>query len=225
MKINYCLPIVESSMEQIEQILKNQSANFSYFEIWLDYIRELDPEFPVQISSAYGNKLIFLFRRQKLDAPLMPAKVRTDILTSLSGSDSLVDLDINDQAAELHLSLENHLKVKLICSYHNYTRTPSDEELREIILKMDSYSPEIYKIACNCKEQSDSLRLMKLLLHLKSEDKKFVVLGMGEKSLITRLFGTKWGNEMLFAPTDISKSTAVGQYTKDKYERIFKLLK
>lgn len=47
---------------------------------------------------------------------------------------------------------------------------------------------------------------------------------MGEFGIITRIFGTIWGNEMIFAPKSIEGASAPGQLTKKQLEDIFKAL-
>ena len=86
------------------------------------------------------------------------------------------------------------------------------------------YNPQIIKIATMCQSPKDGLRLLDLLISLKSEQKKYIILGMGEYGTITRVYGTLWGNEMIFAPEKEADASAPGQFTKKQYEEIFKIL-
>ena len=47
---------------------------------------------------------------------------------------------------------------------------------------------------------------------------------MGEFGTITRIFGTLWGNEMIYAPKEKKNASAPGQLTKIQLETIFKEL-
>jgi 3-dehydroquinate dehydratase len=59
---------------------------------------------------------------------------------------------------------------------------------------------------------------------LKKENKRCIILGMGEHGMITRIFGTLWGNEMVFAPQTKSEASAPGQLTKQQLATIFATL-
>src|SRR5690606_23517732 len=135
----------------------------------------------------------------------------------IAKSRSLIDLDINDQSDEIDYIKKNNLSVSLICSFHDYIKTPDCQALRDIYIRMQTHNPYIYKYSCYCNEENNAIRLLNLLLEIKSDNKKFIVLGMGEKAIITRIFGSLWGNQMIFAPVKLEKSSAVGQLTIQQF--------
>jgi 3-dehydroquinate dehydratase len=47
---------------------------------------------------------------------------------------------------------------------------------------------------------------------------------MGEHGLVTRIFGTLWGNPIVFAPVTSSHASAPGQLTREEFAEIFALL-
>lgn len=220
MKQKYCLPIIKSKKDEVLKIISKNKALYDFFEVWLDYIEDLNLDFIKDLNKKFRGKLIFLFRRQSLETPKIDSKKRAEILNLLSKFNCLVDLDIS-QRQELQHSKE----VKLICSYHNYKETPSKEKLEEIIQLMKKYNPEIYKISTFCKTDSDALRLLDLLNKLKEKNLKCIVLGMGEKGIITRIGGAIAGNEMNFTPSTLREESASGQLTKAELEKILKNIK
>lgn len=222
MNIKYCLPIVATKKEEILETLGKNYTRYSFFEIWLDYVSDLNIEFVQNIINRHGDKIIIVFRRQKLSNVHMSMGLRKEILKVL-GKQSMVDLDITQQE-ELSYVKDNNLSLKLIASYHNYEMTPNKEELEEIITLMKVYNPAMYKIATYCQREDDALRLLCLLLQLKEEGIRCIMLGMGTHGAITRIFGTLWGNEMIFAPLDAKDQTAPGMLTKKQLDNIFKKL-
>src|SRR5205823_6146188 len=114
------------------------------------------------------------------------------------------------------------LKIKTIISYHNYKKTPVD--LVTIIKQMDEHHPSIYKIATICNNEIDALKLLLLQQNLRAQNKRHIILGMGEFGTITRVFGTLWGNEMIYAPQTEQEASAPGQLTKNQLEEIFRIL-
>jgi 3-dehydroquinate dehydratase len=47
---------------------------------------------------------------------------------------------------------------------------------------------------------------------------------MGKNGVITRVFGSVWGNEMAFTPIEAANRSAAGQLTVDKLDSIMQAL-
>ena len=222
-KNKYCLPIIKSKSSQVMSLIKETCGQFDYFEIWLDYIRDLNLDFINDLKNQFGDKLIFLFRRQNLETPKMGFKKRKDIMDAISKTDCFLDLDIS-QKKEL-VYLKKNSRTKLVLSYHNYNETPDDEKLKEIISLMKKNNPDIYKISTFCKSDSDAIRLIDLLSKLKKDNLKCIVLGIGQNGIITRIAGALLGNEINFAPLSLIDKSASGQLTKPQLENILKKIR
>ena len=165
-----------------------------------------------------------IFRRQNLEPMQISSEERFKILSTLSRKQVLVDLDISVQAEEITRLQSERMSLKTILSYHNYALTPSDTELRSITDRMEGWGAHIMKIATHCSIQRDALRLLSLLIDLREDGHKSIVLGMGKHGVITRVFGTVWGNEMAFAPIEAVSKSAPGQLTVDKLDSIMQAL-
>lgn len=219
--MNYCLPIIKNTKQEVRKMIEDSRADYQFFEVWLDYIQDLDDEFIKSLEESLQGNVILLFRRQNLEPIKMDFQKRTEILYLLNNTAVLIDLDIIGQTEELGFIQDNKLNIKVITSYHNYKTTPTDESLNKIIETMNIRSPYTYKVATMCEVEEDAVRLLQLLVNLKKENKKFIVLGMGENGKITRIFGTLWGNEMIFAPKNLGEKSAPGQLTREQLEEVF----
>jgi hypothetical protein len=71
MKINYCLPIIQKREEKILHIIEKNRNDYQYFEIWLDYLENLDEQFLKKLLHTFPDQLIFLLRRQQLETITM----------------------------------------------------------------------------------------------------------------------------------------------------------
>lgn len=228
--VKYCLPIIKNSKEEVLRII-SENPDYDFYEIWLSYIKDLDTDFVRTISDLYSGKLVFLLRRQNLEKSELTQDIKQKIIKLLETSDNFLDLDIKDQKKELDFIKENNLSNKIIISYHNYEETP---ELDRIANDVDSFRQladhgndreVIFKVSTFCKTPEDSIKLLTLLLQFKKQGKKFIILGMGEEGKIVRVISALWGNEMNFAPVSEGENSASGQLTKEKLEKIFKILK
>lgn len=220
----YCLPIIKCTRSEVQANIESNLSKFRYFEVWLDYIEDLDSGFAASLVGLYPHRLIMIFRRQNLEPMQISSEERFKILSTLSRKQVLVDLDISVQAEEITRLQSERMSLKTILSYHNYALTPSDTELRSITDRMEGWGAHIMKIATHCSIQRDALRLLSLLIDLREDGHKSIVLGMGKHGVITRVFGTVWGNEMAFAPIETSNKSAPGQLTVDKLDSIMQAL-
>lgn len=224
MKINYCLPVIKNTKEEVLQIIQQNLNDYDFFEVWLDYIQDLDQAFIDFLINQYEEKLILLFRRQNLEDVKMDADLRQKLIWQVASSKALIDLDVFNQAQELNYIKERNIRPNLIISCHNYTETPTLEELKKIVENMEEFNPNIYKVACFCNSDEDALKLLNLLMELKQKNLKFIVLGMGAEGLVTRIVGSLWGNEIAFAPKTLEEKSAEGQLTKSDLVELFKIM-
>ena len=220
----YCLPIIKRTRSEVQANIESNLSKFRYFEVWLDYVEDLDSGFAASLVGLYPHRLIMIFRRQNLEPMQISSEERFKILSTLSRKQVLVDLDISVQAEEITRLQSERMSLKTILSYHNYALTPSDTELRSITDRMEGWGAHIMKIATHCSIQRDALRLLSLLIDLREDGHKRIVLGMGKHGVITRVFGTVWGNEMAFAPIEAVSKSAPGQLTVDKLDSIMQAL-
>lgn len=133
-----------------------------------------------------------------------------------------VDVEIESEARFLH-KIREHTEekgVKLIISYHNYEKTPSTEELEEIIKKARLMGADIVKLATMAIYPEDNARM----LGLYSKHKDIIAFCMGKEGLISRIAAPLLGADFTFAAQDDSVATAPGQITFDKMQKIYELM-
>ena len=90
MKNNYCLPIVKHKKAEIIEVIK-RASDYQYYEIWLDYVDNIDHEFISELIEHYPGKLIFTFRRKNLETPVMNVEQRRALISLLEKTDSYID--------------------------------------------------------------------------------------------------------------------------------------
>ena len=220
----YCLPIIKPTRAEVEEVLKKNINKFRYAEVWLDYIEDIDPGFASSLVGQYPNRLVMVFRRRNLGAMKITPETRFKIINTLSRKQVLVDMDITVQADDISRLQTARIPVKSILSYHNFSQTPSDTVLRSIVARMKGWNAHVIKVATHCATQRDALRLLSLLIDLRESGHKSIILGMGKNGVITRVFGSVWGNEMSFAPIEAANRSAAGQLTVDKLDSIMQAL-
>lgn len=221
MKIKYCLPILKKSKQEVLKKIQVNLKEYDYFEVWLDYIEDIDNIFVNEIVNMLDDKLILLFQRGILKNSGIGKEKKLEILDILNNKNCYLDLDVSEKDELSYLS-EKKITIKKIISYHNYKETPAD--LPEIIKDMEAFHPNIYKIATKCMNETDALKLLLVQQNFKTQNKSHIILGMGEFGTITRVYGTLWGNELIYAPVEKEEASAPGQLTKNELETILNVL-
>ena len=224
MNHNFCIPIIKTSKKEVLETISKNRRYYDYFEVWLDYVEDLDLDFVNLLEKKLSDKLILLFRRQKLEKPVMAKTLKEEILKNLHNSKALVDFDIESQLSDILAVQKLKLNLKLLLSYHNYSETPSDVKLLSILSKMKKYRPLIYKASCFCNTYEDAVRLIKILTNLKNEGKKCIILGMGKHGVLTRIAGMIMGNEFSFAPMTLKEASAPGQLTQKELRGVLNII-
>ncbi len=115
----------------------------------------------------------------------------------------LVSDEINDEI--LNFARKNDV-VKIL-SYHNFDNTPDILVLKKIINEMSSKNPDIYKLATNI-ENNEELNFFKELAE-NNKDKNLILIGMGEKGVVSRTKLAKEYSVITFC--SVQESTAPGQ--------------
>jgi len=131
-----------------------------------------------------------------------------------------LELDADEEYFSTLQSLAGSRGVKVIASWHDFDKTPSMQELTELLLKAYRSGADIVKIACMVNQAEDAARLLGLYQLPGSK----VILGMGEKGRITRLAAPFLGAPFTFAAPDEEGLTAPGQLCGKEMEELINIL-
>lgn len=193
-----CIPIHETDTKKFLAAFSKASKHADIIEVWLDEVKNPDAVIP---------------KLQKSKKPILYKVTAKSAHSNFHGD--YIDFDFKAKPIK---------HTKLIISYHNFEKTPTDVQLKKIIQKMSKHSPYIYKIATKANSFSDSLRMLKLLDELHRSGKRAVCICMGREGKITRAAGHLFGNYLMFAPLDEKKATAPGQISLKELKKIHNLL-
>lgn len=101
--------------------------------------------------------------------------------------------------------------VKVVCSEHNFQRTPSLEEMKDKLTGMIQAGADFAKLAVMPECRQDVLHLMEAVLSVKDQypDSHLIAMSMGGDGVVSRLLGGWYGSEVTFAA--FGKASAPGQ--------------
>jgi 3-dehydroquinate dehydratase-1 len=131
------------------------------------------------------------------------------LLEAIRSGAAYVDIETESEAAELTLvHQEAQLSgTKVIISYHNFQKTPTEEELHRIVDTCANQGADVIKVACMVNTPADNARL----LGLYNRKEKMIAIGMGPEGTISRIVAPLLGAAFTFAAPDEGEATAPGQ--------------
>lgn len=229
-----CVPVIEKSKENILAVLKAMTArNVNMIEWRMDWYEDIEEEERVQglleeISSCIDlSHTVFLctFRsRQQGGEREIPEEqyLALNRLAAQSGVPDLVDLEYYQVKEPEHVLRQLKQEgVRVVCSNHDFQRTPSREELKRQLTDMVEAGADFAKLAVMPEHKTDVLHLMEAVLAVKEQypDSHLIAMSMGGDGVISRLLGGWYESEVTFAAFE--KASAPGQIA---YDRLTKLL-
>jgi 3-dehydroquinate dehydratase type I len=221
MKAKFCLPIIVKTKREVLKKITDHKNQYDLFEVWISQVSDVDDIFVSALIKNLQGKLIIVFRNPN-GKVTMEKEERENIISLCNNSKVLVDIDFENQKEDIRFIEENKLNIKIILSFHNYEETPHN--LIEIVDSMEKEKFDILKVSTKCKSNADTIKLLGLLIYCKKRGLKSVILGMGKFGISTRIFGSLWGNEIIFAPVNKKEASAPGQLTKEQLENIFSII-
>jgi len=168
-------------------------------ELRIDLLESDEVSFVSKLKTLSKVPVIFTLRRMDQGGAFEGSEeLRKEKLLKLQTlSPSYIDLEYDCNFAN-----ELDPSILLICSYHDFEKTP--EDLSEILGKMSGFKSSIIKIATKANSILDALRMLKFVqMH------KVAGMCMGELGEITRILGTVAGAPLVYS--FIGKPTAPGQ--------------
>jgi 3-dehydroquinate dehydratase-1 len=136
------------------------------------------------------------------------------LLQAVQHDCALVDLELRTapglRGEVLDLLLE-HRQTALIISWHDFSGTPSSEELGEILLQQMESGAHIGKIVTTANDYKDVLRILNLQAAAAENNFPLIAFCMGAIGTISRLATIKLGGYMTYGAPVEGKETAPGQ--------------
>ena len=218
-----CIPVTGNTINKFLSNLAVAQKMSNFVELRIDLINNISQKDLELIKNKIKKKAILTCRTQKEGGSFKKSeKERIDIIEqALKLGFDYVDIELS---AITSVNLKNKAKkTKIICSYHDFKKTPSYKKLEEIAnIIQKNKNCDVGKIVTMVKTQTDIQKLLRLLLN-KDEKVNMIVLGMGKIGKITRILSPILGGYLTFASIG-KKQSAPGQLDIKELEKIYKTI-
>jgi 3-dehydroquinate dehydratase type I len=199
-----CTCIAQCDFETCRQAL----AACEMAEIRLDSV-PCTPAQIVQLFSRAKIPLIATFR------PTGAARFEA-LKTAVNAGAAYVDIETDAPYLTALMQEARKAKCKVILSYHDFERTPGNEELQSIVMQMRASQPSLLKIATYAHTAADAERILSLY----KTEKNLLAFCMGKEGQASRIKSCSLGAPFIYAAPDHGVATADGQLTVSQIKQL-----
>jgi 3-dehydroquinate dehydratase-1/3-dehydroquinate dehydratase/shikimate dehydrogenase len=195
-------------------------------EIRLDYLHKIDVS---PFFNTVDKPLLFTNRAVWEGGRFTDSEDErlASLLAVVERNTSYVDLEVlapDSSHDRLRAGLENS-STQLILSWHNFSNTPSYQELADKLTLMCDKGADIGKIVTMAHDHLDVLRVLRLQEEAARLKFPLIAFCMGAPGVISRLATLELGGYMTYCSADGEEGTAPGQLTVSTLGNILALLK
>jgi len=215
-----CLPVVEDNVEDAIKTAEKYLEIADIVEFRVDMLKEVSEEdierfarYPciITVRADWEGGFWKYSNEERLNL----------IKKAIECNAKFVDIELKEERNKDLVKFRDEIgsKTRVIISYHDFEKTPSKEELIEIVEKALSIG-DIAKFATMANSKEDVLNILEVINKYPG---KIIGIGMGEKGKLTRILGVYFGSILTFASYK-GKSSAPGQVDVDTLKEILRLM-
>jgi 3-dehydroquinate dehydratase-1 len=227
-----CVPVTAADMEELKQQIRQVLASPCDMVEWrADFFRDTE-------QASWLADALALLRRELGELPLLftfrtkeeggeqsislEEYERLNLVAANTGLADLVDVEWN-RGEELLRALTGKLQesgVRVIGSFHDFAKTPKQQEIVDLLCRMQESGVDITKAAVMPHTEQDVMTLLAASIQMKTQwaDRPFITMSMGKLGGISRLAGALDGSAVTFATA--GRASAPGQMEAELLARL-----
>jgi len=219
-----CVSIGGPSSAKIKVDLIKALNRSDYAELRLDFLKPAQIPYCLNSIKKQLRRCICTLRPKSEGGKFSGTeKERILILKLIAEFDPyLLDVEYNTlkNKKELYRFLKSR-KVNLLVSWHDFSKTPTKELLKNMAKRMSRFSKNI-KIVTTARTISDTLKILTLYKQVPTST-NLIAFAMGDYGRMSRILCTRLGSP--FTYVSLGKPIAPGQFSLDEMQSIFNLQK
>ena len=221
----FCITLAEKNYNSFIKCLERGCKYTNLFEIRVDFLDDFNiSELKKLLKLPY--RFIFTFRSyEEGGIKKVPEELKLKYISwALNENFYLVDLEWK-LFKKFCSNFKNINFNKVLVSYHNFKKTPSDKSLYRLIREMSERGVKKAKISCMANSIEDSFRLLNLIFYAKKKNIELVSFGMGDKGKLSRILSLFCGAPFSYVVLPRKKTVAPGQLDIVLANSFYKTLK
>ncbi|AKB23527.1 3-dehydroquinate dehydratase I [Methanosarcina sp. MTP4] len=230
--------VINDSLSPLESSRKAAEMGADVLEIRLDLLGIRDSGLAVEITGkikAENGLPLILTNRSSAEGGKWEGsekeriEILKELLTSFSregGVDTADAVDIELSAGEKErselISTAKKQGKTVIVSFHDFSKTPSFQEMEKIIEEAFRAGADIAKLAVMPGSLQDILDLLRLTLNAREARRPVCTIAMGKLGKHTRVIAPLYGSVLSYA--SVESSAAPGQLQANEVKKMMELL-
>ncbi len=219
-----CVSIGVFSVAKLISDMKKSLRRSEYAELRLDFLNPSQIPRCLNLVKPYLGRCICTLRPKSEGGKFQGSEnERLSILKLIAEYEPHL-LDVEYNTLRKNKELYQYLKrtgVEILVSWHDFTKTPSEQYLKSTAKKMSRFSKNV-KIVTTAKTISDTLRVLNLYKGT-FHRLNLIAFAMGDYGRMSRILCTRLGSP--FTYVSLGKPVAPGQFSLDEMRSIFRLQK
>ncbi|HKU33516.1 MAG TPA: type I 3-dehydroquinate dehydratase [Candidatus Nitrosotalea sp.] len=219
-----CVSIGVFSVAKLVSDVKRSLRRSDYAELRLDFLNPSQIPSCLNLVRPHLGRCICTLRPRSEGGKFQGSEnERISILKLIAEFEPHL-LDVEYNTLRKNKELYQYLKrtgVEILVSWHDFTKTPSEQHLKSMAKKMSRFSKNV-KIVTTARTISDTLRVLNLYKGTFHRI-NLVAFAMGDYGRMSRILCTRLGSP--FTYVSLGKPVAPGQFSLDEMKTIFKLQK
>ena len=206
-----CASIAPDNIDVLKELLKKaKNLHTDFMEIRFDFLKETEIKEALEFVKPHSSRSVFTIRSKSQNGKFKGSETeRKFYLKLLSKNDPMfldVELDTLKTDDELLQYLRSN-KTNILVSHHDFSSTPSIDELQFFLKEMKNYSNNV-KLITTANNLADSFRILDLYQY--SGNSRLISFAMGDYGVLSRILSTLAGTAP-FTYASINKALAPGQ--------------
>jgi 3-dehydroquinate dehydratase type I len=179
-------------------------------------------------SKKYIPELIFTLRTEKEDSEPLCIKEYHNILSEVisRGDTDYADIEVyrDTSCAKSLLALAKSKKMKTIGSHHDFSETPSVEEMIKKMTEIKKFGANVVKLAVMPNSEEDVQNLLEAASEMKAKRPRLplIAIAMGKLGKDSRYYGGLYGVDITFGT--LGYSSAPGQVSVRELKKVIDAL-
>ena len=214
-KPRICAVVVDNDIRPIKRV----GPLADLFEIRIDLIGEGWQELVSQLKKpwiACNRRAEEGGKGEKIEAMRIEK-----LLKAIELGADIVDIELGTDKLEQVMPLIGK-RAKRLISFHDLEKTPSLDEMRDIVRRQVNAGADICKVVTTAQKFEDNLNTLQLISE--SSMVKIVSFAMGELGALSRILCPLVGGDFTYASIEPGKESAVGQITVRDLRNLYEMV-
>jgi 3-dehydroquinate dehydratase type I len=222
--LRLCVPVVETTVKKARSLYGRAARRGFWTEIRLDYLEQ--PDLRRLFRTLPGKVIVTNRRREEGGRWQGPEAERRRLLEEALGFGvHFLDVELATDAGWRRELLARRHKTGLILSWHDFSGTPVNSVLEDILAEMLAADADIIKMVTWAAFPEDNLRVLSLIPRALAAHREIIAFCMGPLGKWSRVAAPFLGSFLSYAPFRASKGSAPGQIPVNDFRRIWRSLK